>query len=92
LRAATVHSTIHWTFSGQTINTNAPVVRQCKAAFRRAAFAVDRIPGSLGVSAATPLSRFSIPVSRGSAEKRWLNGLYLDQPVDWDDPYRFFGW
>ena len=25
-------------------------------------------------------------------EGRWLQGLYLDQPVNWDDPYRFFRW
>ena len=23
---------------------------------------------------------------------RWLNGLYLTRPTEWDDPYRFFGW
>jgi hypothetical protein len=23
---------------------------------------------------------------------RWLEGLYLDEPVEWDDPYRFFRW
>ena len=23
---------------------------------------------------------------------RWLDGLYLDQPQEWDDPYRFFRW
>jgi len=23
---------------------------------------------------------------------RWLTGLYLDRPVAWDDPYRFFRW
>jgi len=23
---------------------------------------------------------------------RWLAGLYLDQPEEWDDPYRFFRW
>jgi hypothetical protein len=23
---------------------------------------------------------------------RWLEGLYLDQPAEWDDPYRFFRW
>jgi len=23
---------------------------------------------------------------------RWLEGLYLDQPEEWDDPYRFFRW
>ncbi len=23
---------------------------------------------------------------------RWLQGMYLTRPADWDDPYRFFGW
>jgi len=23
---------------------------------------------------------------------RWLDGLYLTKPTEWDDPYRFFGW
>jgi hypothetical protein len=23
---------------------------------------------------------------------RWLDGLYLTRPVEWDDPYRYFGW
>jgi hypothetical protein len=23
---------------------------------------------------------------------RWLDGLYLTRPTEWDDPYRFFGW
>ncbi|NOY80781.1 MAG: hypothetical protein GXP31_07225 [Kiritimatiellaeota bacterium] len=25
-------------------------------------------------------------------EGRWLEGLYLDSPEEWDDPYRFFRW
>jgi len=25
-------------------------------------------------------------------EGRWLDGLYLDVPEEWDDPYRFFRW
>ncbi|HXP60718.1 MAG TPA: hypothetical protein VN829_09515 [Dongiaceae bacterium] len=23
---------------------------------------------------------------------RWLGGLYITRPTEWDDPYRFFGW
>jgi hypothetical protein len=23
---------------------------------------------------------------------RWLEGLYLTRPTEWDDPYRFFRW
>jgi beta-galactosidase len=26
------------------------------------------------------------------ATGRWLDGLYLTRPTEWDDPYRFFGW
>jgi hypothetical protein len=26
------------------------------------------------------------------AAGRWLDGLYLDRPAEWDDPYRFFRW
>jgi len=28
----------------------------------------------------------------GEGEQRWLDGLYLDVPEEWDDPYRFFRW
>jgi hypothetical protein len=33
-----------------------------------------------------------VPVAAPSSEGRWSQGLYLDQPEDWDDPYRFFRW
>jgi len=47
----------------------------------------------MGVTGATPLlSRFSSPIAASAGEQRWLEGLYLDQPVEWDDPYRFFRW
>ena len=29
---------------------------------------------------------------RDPAEGRWLEGLYMDTPEDWDYPYRFFRW
>ncbi len=48
------------------------------------------------VQGQTPvLERFAAPVKLTdgqSPECRWLNGFYLDQPEEWDDPYRFFGW
>jgi hypothetical protein len=50
---------------------------------------------NLGAAGATPLlDRFSRPVegSESQKEQRWLDGLYLDQPEEWDDPYRFFRW
>ncbi len=31
------------------------------------------------------------PISNPT-EGRWLEGLYLDEPQEWDDPYRFFRW
>jgi hypothetical protein len=54
---------------------------------------VTRLLANLGASASTPiLDRFSTPVDKAKAEKRWLDGLYLDVPEEMDDPYRFFRW
>jgi len=33
-----------------------------------------------------------VPVAPPSTDGRWSQGLYLDQPQAWDDPYRFFRW
>jgi hypothetical protein len=54
---------------------------------------VSRLAANLGASAATPLlMRFHSAVDPNGAERRWLTGLYLDIPEEWDDPYRFFRW
>jgi hypothetical protein len=68
--------------------------------YRRSCFALARLLANMGVSAPTPLlSRFSTPVGEHAmvpvappSEGRWSQGLYLDQPEAWDDPYRFFRW
>jgi beta-galactosidase/beta-glucuronidase len=58
--------------------------------YRRAAFLVSRLLGNLGVASETPLiERFR---TAAKAERRWESGFYLDQPEEWDDPYRFFRW
>jgi len=63
-----------------------------KRTFRRTSFLVTRLLGNLGVSGETPLlTRFSVPVE-GREPGRWLHGFYLDEPEEWDDPYRFFRW
>jgi len=54
---------------------------------------LGRLLANMGVESATPLlDRFHRPVDGTRIEKRWLDGLYLDQPQEWDDPYRFFRW
>ena len=64
-----------------------------KRTYRRASFLVGRLLANMGVAGATPLlGRFGEPVTPAGPGKRWLEGLYLDQPEEWDDPYRFFGW
>jgi len=64
-----------------------------KRTFRRASFAVTRLLANQGFRGSTPiLGRFHAPVEAGKSEKRWLSGFYLDQPEEWDDPYRFFRW
>jgi hypothetical protein len=64
-----------------------------KRTYRRASFALTRLLANLGVANGSPiLTRFSTPVDVSKPEKRWLAGLYLDPPEEWDDPYRFFRW
>jgi hypothetical protein len=60
--------------------------------FRRASCLVTRLATNMGAAATTPLlARFRSPVA-GKAERRWLDGFYLDMPEEWDYPYRFFRW
>ncbi|HEV8606235.1 MAG TPA: glycoside hydrolase family 2 TIM barrel-domain containing protein [Tepidisphaeraceae bacterium] len=64
-----------------------------KRTYRHASFLVSRLLANMGVGASTPvLTRFRSPVDLTKPESRWLNGLYLDRPEEWDDPYRFFRW
>ena len=61
--------------------------------YRRTAFQLARLLANMGVAAPTPLlARFNSPLTATHAEKRWLDAFYLDQPQEWDDPYRFFRW
>ena len=42
-----------------------------------------------------PQGRFLFPAKLKKVpggEKRWLDGVYLDAPEEWDDPYRYFRW
>jgi hypothetical protein len=64
-----------------------------KRTFRRTSCLVSRLLGGMGVGGMTPvLERFSRPADPAGADQRWLAGLYLDVPEEWDDPYRFFRW
>ncbi len=63
-----------------------------KGAFRHLSFAVSRLLGNMGVGFETPvLGNLACPA--GPEETRWLDGLYLEEPVLHDDDcYRFFRW
>ncbi len=64
-----------------------------KRTYRRASSALTRLLCNLEVASVSPvLARFNTPVNAARPERRWLDGLYLDQPEEWDDPYRFFRW
>ena len=72
-----------------------PAAMNLRRTFGRTSFALSRLLGNFGVSAATPLlERFGHPVGGTNEQStgRWLDGLYLTKPTEWDDPYRFFGW
>lgn len=74
-----------WQFEGTASNL--------RRTHRHVSFLVSRLLANLGVSGSTPLlDRFHQPVDVSKPEKRWSTGLYLDQPEEWDDPYRFFRW
>ena len=64
-----------------------------KRTFRRTSFCLTRLLANMGAAGSTPLlERFANPVDNSGTEKRWMEGLYLDVPEEWDDPYRFFRW
>jgi beta-galactosidase len=64
-----------------------------KRTYRHISFLLSRLLANMGAAASTPiLDRFHAPVTGARPERRWLDGLYLDQPEEWDDPYRFFRW
>jgi len=76
---------VPWQFDGAQANL--------RRTHRRASFLVSRLLANLGVAGTTPLlDRFHQSVDAAKPERRWLDGLYLDQPEEWDDPYRFFRW
>lgn len=64
-----------------------------KRTFRRASRVVTRLAANMGVAGSTPvLAHFHTPVEFSRPEQRWRDGLYLDLPEEWDDPYRYFRW
>ena len=71
-----------------------------KKTYRRSSFLVTRLLANLGATTSTPiLDRFHKPAdlaladaTESESELRWREGIYLDQPEEWDDPYRFFRW
>jgi beta-galactosidase len=84
---------VPWQFDWQQPggDPEAPALLNLKRTYRRSSFLVARLLANLGVAGATPLlERVSRPVTAG--ETRWLEGLYVDTPEEWDDPYRAFRW
>jgi hypothetical protein len=74
-----------WQFEGNQSNL--------RRTYRHASVLLARLLANMGVTGSTPLlERFSLPVGNTETEQRWLKGFYLDQPEEWDDPYRFFRW
>jgi hypothetical protein len=70
-------------YSGEKMNV--------KRTFRKLSFCATRLLANMGAAGQTKLlANVSQPVAEG--EQRWLDGLYLDVPEEWDDPYRFFRW
>jgi len=76
---------VPWQYDRQRQNT--------RRTFRRTSFCLTRLLANMGAAGSTPLlERFASPADPSKTEKRWMNGFYLDEPEEWDDPYRFFRW
>jgi beta-galactosidase len=76
---------VPWQFEGAQPNL--------RRTYRRVCFLVSRLLANMGVAGSTPLlDHFAQPVAITKIERRWLDGLYLDEPQEWDYPYRFFRW
>jgi hypothetical protein len=64
-----------------------------KRTYRCSSFLVGRLLANLGVAGATPLlENFHAPPAEAPPAKRWSKSFYLDEPEEWDNPYRFFRW
>jgi len=75
-----------WQFSSKE-------AQNVKRTFRRTSYLVNRLLANMGATGSTPLlERVHGAVDMSKAEKRWLEGFYMDVPQEWDDPYRFFRW
>jgi len=73
----------HLDYSGEKMNI--------KRTFRKFSYCATRLLANMGAAGETRLlAHLSRPVREG--EQRWLDGLYLDVPEEWDFPYRFFCW
>jgi hypothetical protein len=71
-------------------NSDQPNLRKT---YRRSSYLISRLLANLGVESPTPLAtRLGQPVEKTSDSRRWQEGLYVDTPEEWDDPYRFFRW
>jgi len=52
-----------------------------------------RLLANMGMAGSTPLAqRFHSPRDAAEKEKRWLDGLCLDAPAEWECPCRLFRW
>jgi len=74
-----------WQFSDKQPNL--------KRTHRRASFLLSRLMANMGAESFTPLlDWFHSPPSSAMVQDRCRAGLYIDQPEEWDDPYRHFRW
>ena len=65
--------------------------RNVKRTYRRVSCLLTRLLANMGAAGQTKLlANVSRPAGEG--EQRWLDGLYLDVPEEYDFPYRFFCW
>ncbi|HEX7541254.1 MAG TPA: hypothetical protein VF352_03910 [Anaerolineales bacterium] len=53
---------------------------------------LERFGDPVGASKGTSAADVRLEPIQDPTVGRWLDGLYLTRPAEWDDPYRFFRW
>jgi hypothetical protein len=63
---------------------------ECRESFRRTSYLINRLLLNLG--AQSKVSLLPLLCDEKAKDQAWLHSVYLQTPIDVDDPYRFYGW
>jgi hypothetical protein len=63
---------------------------ELRCSFRRTSYMINRLLMNMGAKSDAGIEHWL--TQNKSANLNWLEGVYVQEPIDVDDPYRFYGW